>query len=239
MKLRLTHLYAETRCRWPEEPRLWFLRVTSMLEWARLVSTVTMRLRSYTYMETTNRLLRRARNSSPSCARKQKVRRFTSWRMAKESLIACVSWVPISAPQDHSRSKNMIGPRFRKAARLDVSLSHEVGRDIHEPADRLRSPERTLQWLNRRLDKPFAGQTVVVTYYAPGGMSVPQSHRRRYLGGAFANGLEALAIKADYWIHGHIHRSADYNIGTCRVICNPRGYPFRSQIGHYRNIPVK
>jgi hypothetical protein len=27
-----------------------------------------------------------------------------------------------------------------------------------------------------------------------------------------------------YWIHGHTHDNMDYNIGDCRVLCNPRGY---------------
>jgi hypothetical protein len=26
------------------------------------------------------------------------------------------------------------------------------------------------------------------------------------------------------WTHGHMHDPFDYNIGTNRVVCNPRGY---------------
>jgi hypothetical protein len=26
------------------------------------------------------------------------------------------------------------------------------------------------------------------------------------------------------WTHGHMHDPFDYNIGTTRVVCNPRGY---------------
>jgi hypothetical protein len=29
------------------------------------------------------------------------------------------------------------------------------------------------------------------------------------------------------WTHGHMHDDFDYTIGTCRVVCNPRGY-----VGH-------
>jgi len=25
-------------------------------------------------------------------------------------------------------------------------------------------------------------------------------------------------------VHGHIHESFDYQVGNCRVVCNPRGY---------------
>jgi len=26
------------------------------------------------------------------------------------------------------------------------------------------------------------------------------------------------------WLHGHVHRTADYNVNGTRVMCNPRGY---------------
>jgi hypothetical protein len=34
--------------------------------------------------------------------------------------------------------------------------------------------------------------------------------------------LDRPQIKA--WTHGHTHELFDYNIGSTRVICNPRGY---------------
>ncbi len=30
--------------------------------------------------------------------------------------------------------------------------------------------------------------------------------------------------KATLWVHGHLHASADYRLGDCRVVANPRGY---------------
>lgn len=42
--------------------------------------------------------------------------------------------------------------------------------------------------------------------------------------------FEATIEKADVIIFagdvgvGHLHNSSDYHIGTCRVVCNPRGY---------------
>ncbi|MCY1554175.1 hypothetical protein D9M68_907290 [compost metagenome] len=35
------------------------------------------------------------------------------------------------------------------------------------------------------------------------------------------------------WFHGHTHDSFDYRVGTCRVVCNPRGYQNRH--GEYEN----
>lgn len=28
----------------------------------------------------------------------------------------------------------------------------------------------------------------------------------------------------DLWVHGHVHRHADYRIGRTRIVCNPRGH---------------
>jgi hypothetical protein len=37
-----------------------------------------------------------------------------------------------------------------------------------------------------------------------------------------------MALRADLWVHGHMHESSDYQIGQCRVVCNPCGYMTRS-----------
>jgi hypothetical protein len=29
-----------------------------------------------------------------------------------------------------------------------------------------------------------------------------------------------------FWFHGHMHDSIDYQVGECRVLCNPRGYNY-------------
>ena len=41
----------------------------------------------------------------------------------------------------------------------------------------------------------------------------------------FINELPAEFFKVPVlWVHGHTHDSFDYQIGNCRVVCNPRGY---------------
>lgn len=107
------------------------------------------------------------------------------------------------------------------------SPSHRAHRDMGEGADEWSARQKTLRWLSRRLHRSFAGQTVVVTYHPPSKLHIPGESRQRPRGGVPFNGLGALAAKADYWIHGHTHQSTDYNIGTCRVVCNPRGLPVR------------
>jgi calcineurin-like phosphoesterase family protein len=86
-----------------------------------------------------------------------------------------------------------------------------------------------LHWLRERLDAPFAGKTVVVTHHLPSGRSIEPTHREHKIAPAYASNLELLVQRADLWIHGHVHWSVDYQIGRCRVICNPRGRPGRNR----------
>lgn len=83
---------------------------------------------------------------------------------------------------------------------------------------------RSRAWLERKLTEPFSGKTVVVSHHAPSPASIEPAYLDNPLSAAFASRLEALASRADLWLHGHTHRFSDYRIGACRVVCNPRGY---------------
>ena len=76
--------------------------------------------------------------------------------------------------------------------------------------------------------EPNPGPVVVVTHHAPSALSL--GHDLQFqdaVRAAYASNLEELVAGsgAALWVHGHIHRAADYSVGGTRVICNPRGYP--------------
>ena len=50
---------------------------------------------------------------------------------------------------------------------------------------------------------------------------------------AYVSNLESFITehKPEYWFHGHLHNSSDYEVGGCRVICNPKGYPDEENSG--------
>jgi Icc-related predicted phosphoesterase len=87
---------------------------------------------------------------------------------------------------------------------------------------------RTKEWfklmLSMHREKPF----VVISHHAPSFKSVPP----RYLDDTLMNGGYASDLSEDildnenirYWIHGHMHDPIDYEIGTTRVVGNPKGY---------------
>jgi predicted phosphodiesterase len=79
-------------------------------------------------------------------------------------------------------------------------------------------------WLAAKLDEPFDGPTVVITHHAPSRGSVHPRFRGDPSNSAFVSDLEDLVVKADLWIHGHVHDSFDYKVGKCRVVANPGSY---------------
>ena len=81
------------------------------------------------------------------------------------------------------------------------------------------------KWLEKELNKPHDGATVVVTHHAPSIKSW-ESNKEDYLKYAYCNELEPMLKdkQIDLWVHGHIHRSSDYTKHNVRVVCNPRGY---------------
>ena len=82
-------------------------------------------------------------------------------------------------------------------------------------------------WLKTKFAEPFAGSTVVISHMAPSMLSIADRFSTDMVSAAYASNLEELAMQANLWIHGHMHDSFDYQIGHCRVVCNPCGYMTR------------
>lgn len=90
-------------------------------------------------------------------------------------------------------------------------------------------------WLRRVLKTPFEGPTVVVSHHAPSRQSTDPNFVGDPLTPAFVSDLPGEFFRVpQLWIHGHTHASADYRIGDCRVVSNPRGYT--SKDGKLENL---
>lgn len=98
------------------------------------------------------------------------------------------------------------------------------------PLDTVHWHQATRRWMHDRLAEPWGGRTVVITHHAPHRGSLAAYFERSGLSPAFVNDLPTSCFdEADLWVHGHTHDSFDYPVarpggGTCRVVCNPRGY---------------
>ena len=74
---------------------------------------------------------------------------------------------------------------------------------------------------------------VVITHHAPSSQSIDKDYLlHSETAAAFASNLENFILdhpNIKLWCHGHIHLFKDYQIGDCRIICNPRGYEQMSE----------
>jgi predicted phosphodiesterase len=97
---------------------------------------------------------------------------------------------------------------------------------LFSPADSIALFRRSAAWLQRQLEQPFDGPTVVVTHHAPSTKSVHPRFDGSPLNACFVSAAEHLmgGERAQLWIHGHTHDSFDYTVAGTRVLCNPRGY---------------
>jgi hypothetical protein len=118
-----------------------------------------------------------------------------------------IRWAETPEPADQSMAH--VKPRKRR-------LTPEDTRALHQ---------RDRAWLAQKLVEPFDGPTVVVTHHAPHRRSLAPHYQANWLSGAFVSELQGSFFDVpSLWVHGHIHESFDYQVGNCRVVCNPRGY---------------
>ena len=75
--------------------------------------------------------------------------------------------------------------------------------------------------------KALGRKTVLVLHHGVSSLSVHERYRGQSLNSAFVSDLssEILDVGSDLIIHGHVHDSFDYVLGSTRVVVNPRGYP--------------
>lgn len=64
---------------------------------------------------------------------------------------------------------------------------------------------------------------------------MPEAERDSPHSPAYCSDLRSMIESAepDLWVHGHVHRSADYHIGRTSVICNPCGYPDEEAVSRF------
>jgi Icc-related predicted phosphoesterase len=109
--------------------------------------------------------------------------------------------------------KIRVSPKYSRLKALDLEIIHK----------------KSLSWLRQSLSNNIdkCKKVVVITHHAPSSKSVPSRYQNDILSAAYASNLDQLVSGSNValWVHGHIHDQSNYQIGSTRVICNPRGYP--------------
>lgn len=93
------------------------------------------------------------------------------------------------------------------------------------PIDALRRHRVELAHMKRALLHHGPG-AVVVTHHGPSPRSVHHRYAGDHANAAYCSDLTRLIerTRPALWVHGHIHDSVDYRIGSTRVVANPKGY---------------
>ena len=97
------------------------------------------------------------------------------------------------------------------------------------------SPEATveehramLKFVKESIATNPTGKYVVVGHHAPSKASTQAQYAdQTMVNGAYSSDLDQFILdrpQIKLWTHGHTHHEFDYMIGSCRVMCNPRGY---------------
>ena len=112
--------------------------------------------------------------------------------------------------------RNVIGHKYKE----------EPGK--FSPEDSVDDHKRAMEYINHVLMNDETKQYVVVTHHTPSWQScAPRWQGDRVMNGAFHTELGdfiAYRPQIKLWVHGHTHDDFDYEIGTTRIVCNPRGY---------------
>jgi len=157
--------------------------------------------------------------------------------------LGCTLWTDFELPIQAKAGPTVDIERAMKIAKLQLHDYSSIRRAetpeaadqsmVHvKPRKRRLTPEdtralhqRDRAWLAQKLAEPFDGATVVVTHHAPHHGSLAPHYQANWLSGAFVSELQGSFFDVpSLWVHGHIHESFDYQVGNCRVVCNPRGY---------------
>jgi predicted phosphodiesterase len=106
-----------------------------------------------------------------------------------------------------------------KATDLYYKLTPKVTYEDH-----IRAKQYISETANAAGNKPV----VVVTHHSPSRQSTkPKYAADHHINGGYSSNLEEFIIEhpnIQVWTHGHTHDTFDYQIGQCRILCNPRGY---------------
>lgn len=98
----------------------------------------------------------------------------------------------------------------------------------------------SVAWLRRELAVSDPVNTVVVTHHFPHHKSCPPRFATSPMTAAYGSNLDTdLIARTGLWIHGHVHHSVDYAVGSgsrqARVISNPMGYGPTPRYPQYEN----
>lgn len=96
------------------------------------------------------------------------------------------------------------------------------------PAHTAEQHRRSVEYIRTVIEGKFDKKFVVVGHMSPSRLSThPRYADDVLMNGAYSSDLSEFILdhpQIRLWTHGHTHHDFDYQIGSTRVVCHPRGY---------------
>lgn len=92
--------------------------------------------------------------------------------------------------------------------------------------DTLKAHDESISWLSQVLPM-LRGKIIIFSHHAPSFLSNRGGYREIEAAPAYCTDLSKLIEQypnIDYWFHGHLHQSVNYDIGNTTIMSNPFGY---------------
>lgn len=97
-----------------------------------------------------------------------------------------------------------------------------------DPIDAAIIHKQTLEFIDQVTKNQFNKTFVVVGHHAPSKQSTHPRYKHEYTAnGGYSSDLTEFILdrpQIKLWTHGHTHDPYEYQIGSTRIVCNPRGY---------------
>ena len=149
--------------------------------------------------------------------------RMNDFRIIRNSNRSVFRTVPIYEYNDDGSLK-----KDEKGYNIPVGHKKKEEPSTFSPEDAVEAYEKFIEFLKQQLSETKCEKVVVCTHHTPSMQSCHPAYAHDHdMNGGYHNKLDFFIednplIKL--WTHGHTHNKFDYNIGTTRVVCNPRGY---------------
>jgi len=110
----------------------------------------------------------------------------------------------------------------------DSEGKHHTREGRFSPEISVEEHRAMVKFVKESVDADPTARYVVVGHHSPSRSSThPQYADQTMVNGAYSSDLDQFILdrpQIKLWTHGHTHHEFDYMIGSCRVVCNPRGY---------------
>jgi Icc-related predicted phosphoesterase len=122
-----------------------------------------------------------------------------------------------------------------------IEIGHKFKEEVStfSPVDAVVDHKAMFDYVRTVVEGRFDQKFVVVGHHAPSKQSThPRYKTETIMNGGYSSALDEYILdhpQIKLWTHGHTHEDFDYQIGSTRIVCNPRGYiNYEERADHFK-----